>query len=170
VVRVDQFCECGTKLGHNPRRKGNRCQPCAMRAVAQDPVKRAKSAAAMKAFYETPGAREATGARVAKAYQERVKVDPAYKERFQEIGRRLGTSDKRGNAPAGSPPRKLAAQRQSATVLADIPLEYRDEHRKRVKNHGIKAADSKRMVAEQVERDTERFLATGKLQQTKDGR
>ena len=164
---MDQFCECGTKLAHNPRRKGNRCQPCAMRAVATDPGKRAKSSIAMKAFYEKPGAREAHGASVSRAYRERVKADPAHKKRFQEIGRRLGTSDKRGHEPAGSPARKLAGKRQSATVLADIPLEYRDEHRKRVKNHGIKAADSKRMVAEQIERDTERFLSSGKLQQTK---
>lgn len=169
-MRVDQFCECGTKLGHNPRRKGNRCQPCAARAVANDPVKRAKSSEAMKAFYAKPGAREETGKRVSKALRHRMKTDPVFQKRFEEMGRRLGTSDQRGHEPAGSPARKLAGQRQSATVLGDIPLEYRDEHRKRVKNHGIKAADSKRMVAEQVERDTERFLSSGKLQQTKDRR
>lgn len=167
VIGVCSVEGCEVELRRNPKRKSDMCRKHALAAAAAQPERRRKCSEAMKAFYDVPGRREEAGARTGKVLRHLIATDPTFRDRFKELGRRLGTSGKRGPPQAGTPMRRVAAQRQSERALGDIPLEYRDEHRRNVKIHGIKSAESKRMIKEQVERDTKRFLASGELQQTK---
>ena len=158
--------DCGKALGHNPRRKGTRCQPCSSRAIATDPAKREKCRMAMIQRLADPQERAKLSERCKRGWKAKFARDPEARARLVETGRRVGKLNT-GNSltPAGSPARIAAAAKQSEFYMGWCPIEYWDDYRRLVKTYGIRAADAKRMIEDQIASDLNRYVATGTLPQ-----
>jgi hypothetical protein len=149
--------DCAAALGHNPRRKGTRCKPCNARAIATSPVHRAAMSRAMVRRWADPN--EAT--RLARAISDG--ITPEERERRRQRG--TISCNARG-AAAGSEARTRAARTLSQTRLGWLPVEYRADYFHLRRNHKFRAADARRIIEAQIERDIGRYIATGRLQRS----
>lgn len=155
VARVDQFCECGKKLAHNPRRKGNQCQKCATLTAVRLPEYRERQAAAARAMHADPTtkAKRREGLLIAwQSDERRQRASDTVKRRFKDP-----------NA------RRQHGRAMTEARLGDIPLEFRDEYRALCKQYHLSAADARRIIRDQIDRDLARYSETGKLQKTTGG-
>jgi hypothetical protein len=159
--------DCTKPLKPNPRRKGTRCQPCATRAMATDPAKREKCRVAMKKRLADPVERAKLSERCKRGWAAKFARDPEARARLIETGRRVGSLNKGHSlTPAGSPARIAAARKQSEFYMAWCPVEYRDDYHRLVRTYGVRAADARQMIEQQIAVDLGRYVATGQLQQS----
>lgn len=78
-------------------------------------------------------------------------ADPDLLERRKAHGARVGKLPRRGcHSPERNAKASIAATQR---YLGWCPPAYRESYRKLVRNSGIKAADARRMIEEQVARD-----------------
>lgn len=147
--------DCAKALGHNPRRKGTRCKPCNARAIATSPTHREAVSRAMSRRWADPN--EAT--RLARAISEGITPEERARRRLR------GTICCNARAAAsGSEARAKAGRTLSQTKLGWLPMEYRAEYFHLRSNHKCSAADARRIIEDQIERDLDRYIATGRLQ------
>ena len=69
-------------------------------------------------------------------------------------------------AAAGTEARLKAGRTLSQTRLGWLPVEYRDEYFRLRSNHKYSAADARRIIEDQIDRDLDRYIATGRLQRS----
>jgi hypothetical protein len=159
--------ECRAALAHNPRRKGTMCRSCAARARVKSDAHRAMAAAAMTRRWADPDQRARLVKAARRGLHERLDHDPDFKTRRLDQCRANGLKSAHlVNTPAGSPQRRKAAQRLTENKLGWCPLEYWDEYRNLRVNGGFRAVDARRMIEDQIERDLDRYIATGRLQRS----
>lgn len=166
-MTVPTHCKgCGKEFKRKVARKTGYCHACYMAGPHHaNPDTRVKLSASMKARLADPNARAEHLERTRRGRVERLENDPEFREMVRQQGRAVGALRLGGQgAPAGSDMRKAAGRSVTRTKLADIPLEYREMHKKLRKQVGAK--ESRRLIADQHNADVVRFQRTGQLQQT----
>ncbi|WP_257556449.1 hypothetical protein [Sphingobium sp. CFD-2] len=149
---------CGKEFKRKSGRKTGYCQPCYMRDVHHDRAEvREGLSRAMKAKLADPHERAAHIARTRRGRIERLARDPEFREMVRQQGKAVGALGLGGHQPKGSPSRIAAGKAVTATKLADIPLEYRELHKKLRKEFG--ATESRRMIRQQMAADEARMSA-----------
>lgn len=157
---------CGKEFKRKTQRKTGLCHGCYMAGPHHErPGLREKLSAAMKARLADPHERAAHLARTRAGRIDRLERDPEFREMVREQGKAVGSLRLgAAAAPAGSASRVAAGRKVTMTKLADIPVEYRDMHKRLRKQVGAK--ESRRLIAEQAAADVARFARTGRLQQS----
>lgn len=146
--------DCGTDLKPNPRRTGTRCRSCIAIFIATDPEIRARARAGIRAAMKDKDMLRRRGRKISAARKLRMQTDPDFAAREIEKARKMGLShtgmQRHGS---GSEPRQRAAKTLSRTKRRGIPNGYWDEYQRVRKNYGAPAAEARRIVSEQAERD-----------------
>jgi len=154
----ERYCEeCGKQLERRKRSTSPR-DLCAKHS-ASDPGRRQRISASITAKHADPNYSAKREAALRVAYQ-RMKREghPVLKVWSDNLRKwRINPS------VAGSEERRRATAKATATRLAHIPVEYRDEYRRLTKSDKMSAADATRMVLEQCDKDTKHFIATGEM-------
>lgn len=149
--------DCGVSLKPNPRRLGTRCKPCNARVIATSPTHRAAVSRAMSRRWNNPN----EAARLARAIS--AGITPEERERRRARGTICCNARA---AAAGTEARLKAGRTLSQTRLGWLPVEYRDEYFRLRSNHKYSAADARRIIEDQIDRDLDRYIATGRLQRS----
>lgn len=149
--------DCGRDLPHNPRRKGTRCKPCSARAVATSPGHREAVSRAMSRRWADPNEAFRLGKAISAG------IGPEERQRRRERGSICCNARA---AAAGTEARLKAGRSLSRTRLGWLPPEYRDDYFHLRSNFKYRAAEARRIIEAQIERDLERYVATGELPQT----
>lgn len=154
--------DCPTTI--STQSKSGRCHPCAMRSFNSDPVALAKRKAAITAYWDRPGVREARGRKLAARnrampQEQRDKLRPHGRRIYAE---HLNTPEARARSMAPEA-RARAAAKQTDTKLADIPPHRRGEYRRLCSSQRLSAADAKRIILDDEKRKaTPRQASTAK--------
>jgi hypothetical protein len=160
-------CEsgCGTIITPDARRSTRFCKACLCKQLARDPATRAKMVATMSPYYRDPALAHVRKERAAKATETK-RADPEYMERLRAHGAALGASRKgKCCPPAGSPIRIAAARKTAERKLAWCPPAYRAEYTRLARNkHGMNAAEARRVIEAQIERDRDRANSEAPVQ------
>lgn len=158
--------DCQRPLPHNPRRKGTRCRRCFARHIARSEAKREACRRAMKERFEDPGYCALHLARTKDGLRKSMK-DPEFVAMRREQGRRCGLLRSGQNRYGPGTPQRLAAGRsRRETVLGWCPVEYRAEYQRLIRSKQIRAPEARRMIEAMIVADLNRFLKTGRLQQS----
>jgi hypothetical protein len=166
AVRLLDFCEdCSSRLAHNPRRKGNRCQPCSARHRQSNlsPAQRAEVADRCRKAWTQPGFREAARASMSRAHLEAHARDPELLERRRAWCRSIQPLSVAAESPDRSA--KISRARIEA-AYGWCPLEYRDEYRRLTRECRLTAGEARAAIEQQVEADLRAFAKSGVLPQT----
>ncbi|SKB26974.1 hypothetical protein [Sphingopyxis flava] len=165
---VPTCADCGVARFSTKPKKSPYCRRCIGRHTGRSPARRAKCSAAMKAYLADPNALAAHAKRTGDGLRRAIAENPEFAEKRRELGRMIGKT-RLGvmNRPAGCPSRILAGRRSGATKLAWCPVEYRDDYRRLVKSQGLKAAEARKVIEDQIAADAARFAATGVLPQSR---
>ena len=154
--------DCGSALAHNPRRLGTRCKPCNARAIARSPETRRIVAAKMTARWADDKQRGKLVAAITKTCNR-----PEIRAARQEQGRRdMNVVRFAKPAPPGSPSRIRAGRTLRESRIGWCPMEYRAEYQRMRDNGNFTAAEARRIIEDQIERDLDRYIATGRLQRS----
>ncbi len=165
---VPTCADCGAARFSPKPKKSPYCRRCIGRHNGRSPARRAKVSAAMKAYLADPTTRAAHAQRTGDGVRRAMVESPEFAATRRELGRRLGKSCAgHASRPAGSESRIVAGRRSGATKLAWCPVEYRDDYRRLVKWQGVKAAEARRMIETQIDKDAARYAATGVLPQSR---
>lgn len=152
------------------RKPTTHCRSCAAFRLNADPEFAEKRREAIRKKFEDPAYLEEHRVRT-RATNARIMADPEQRAKRVEGGRRsyqevLCRPDVRARtySPEANAKRNMTC---ANTKLAWCPVEYRDEYKRLIRTHLIKAADARRMIEEQIAADLRRYRATGELQRAK---
>lgn len=149
--------DCGAVLKPNPRRKGTRCKPCSARSIATSAEHRKAVSRAMARRWADPNQAFALARAISAGISEEER------ERRRQRGRICCNARA---AAAGSEARARAAIALSRARLGWLPPEYRDDYFHLRRTFKFRAAEARQIIERQIDRDLDRYLATGVLPQT----
>lgn len=167
------ICEggCGSELKEFKRRKTRLCKACCGRALGRDPARVEKSRQGMKRRMADPAFRALHIKRTSDGLRARLASDPAEMERRRESGRALARTGL-GHAAqgAGSEPRRRVAKMQTERYLGWCPVHLRDQYRDLVNKKGVRAADARQIIEDEMEAEDRRMTPFEKqLQRIRNG-
>lgn len=149
--------DCGAALKPNPRRKGTRCKPCSARAIATSAEHRKAVSRAMARRWADPNQAFALARAISAGISEEER------ERRRQRGRICCNARA---AAAGSEARARASIALSRARLGWLPPEYRADYFHLRRSLKYRAAEARQIIEQQIDRDLDRYLASGVLPQT----
>lgn len=145
---------CGRELKMFKRRKTKFCRSCIGVVNGRDPARIEKSRAGMKRRMQDPAFKAEHIRRTSDGLRARLANDPEEMERRREVGRALFRTGL-GHAAQGpgSEPRRRVARMQVERALGWCPEHLRDQYRTMVNSKGIKAAEARRIIEAEMDRE-----------------
>lgn len=143
------------------------CKPCACRRVSQDPERRRKCSEAMARKIQEPGFFEHRSEIMKKAFAEARERDPDFTAKKRAAAQRNMLAEKGRNSPkqaAGSAGRVRAGYKTRERHMGWCPPEYRAEYQNLLHAKKLKSVEARRIIEDQIKRDTEAYWRTGQLQ------
>lgn len=133
-------------------RQARRCRACAVQSVNRCPDVAQARAHAIRAKFRDP-AHRAKMQQVARRNGETARLDPAFRARLVEHGKRqyarhLNTPEGRAAVLATRP---ASGAKRTETVLGWCPAEWRAEYRRLTSSKQVKAADARRMILDIID-------------------
>jgi hypothetical protein len=142
---------CGARITRQS--KTGRCRPHAIARMQADPAYQAARQAGIDRHYAVPGRREAKVQQLTAARLEKIRNDPAERERLREHGRWLCrevlTAERRARAQAPEA-RARSVANYIETVMGWCPAHLRPEYRRMIDSQKIPAAEARRILEAEI--------------------
>lgn len=148
--RAPEACEAKKPTTH--------CRRCTAAALLSRPGVRERQAAGLREFFSDPersARHRAASAATMLEFRQRPGTLEWLRERMKDVHKLSQTPEAQAKLRASAAER---GRKRTATVLADIPPQYRDAYRMLVREKGFKASEARIAIAELAEVDRVRAV------------